>query len=149
MEILLSYSLFDTGEADTGVFTLSGFFTGYSHIVEDKPAIIFASHSFYEIAARNTNMELLALERNAVKLIFTAPENISLYTERLMQEFGLTENQIEISPAFRQGFDSGDERIFVFSFIAEIHIISAIATIFLILIVWAVSVKRKREGRDG
>ena len=101
MELPLSYSLFNAGAVSESVFVLSGFYTDYIHLTgQNKTQIIFSTEAFNISAMGRVDRDLLSREKNKFFVVFTDTENISGNIERLRRDFGLTENQITVSPAF-------------------------------------------------
>jgi putative ABC transport system permease protein len=144
MEIPLSFCLFNTGEISTDTFILTGLYTDYTRLI-DKPQNIFVAHSFYANAARAVGAELLTTERDTIKVLFADAENIYEYIDRLKHELNITENQIVISPAFRQNYDFGNESIFVLSFSLESYIIAAVVAVLIVAVTGVIQAKNKRR----
>jgi putative ABC transport system permease protein len=144
MEIILSYSLLNTGEITEATFVLSGFFTDYTY--QNGANIIFCSLTFYEQTMLSIDRALHTHERNIMFVVFTNTANISGYIERLRHDFNLTENQVNISQAFDENTDFGNERLFVMSVTLEIYIVSGIFVLILIVITEIISAKKRKHG---
>jgi len=147
MEVPLSYRLFNTGAVSESVFILSGFYTDYIHLTgQDKTQIIFSTEAFNINAMGRVDRDLLSREKNIFFVVFSDTENINGNIERLRRDFGLTENQITVSPAFNNDYDFGSGRLFVFSFSIPIY---TIATVFVVIFIIGNEVihAKKAQGR--
>lgn len=149
MEIILTYSLFNTGEISDTAFVLSGYYTDFIHLAtQDKTPTIFSSHAFLEKASATVDRDFHSPERDMLFVVFTDTENISANVERLRQGLNLTENQVRLSPAFDENQDLGNARIFVFSLsmrALEIIIIAAAIVVLLVITIEIISAKKRRR----
>lgn len=140
MEIQLTYSLF-VGAKKTETLVLSGFFTDFIHYTQKTPRV-FCSSKLISGEIRYGGVSIW-------NIIFVDEDNISNYAEKLKQEYGFSEEQIVISPAFSSAFDDVDANVFTLDFYPAIYIGAVVLAVIIMSIKRIVGRKGAIKSRGG
>jgi hypothetical protein len=150
MEIEISYDLYDVGIVSTQTFTLSGFFTDYTNLAE-RPTRIFCSRPFTDAARMSVmseeNKEALraANAKHGMLVLFESGGSLEANIEKLKRGFGLTDEQIIITPAFSGEFDGISANLFALDFYPAIYIGAAVLAVIVIAVSMITNAKKAKK----
>lgn len=140
MDIQISYIIFD--EEKNGTFILSGFFTEYT-----ETARVFCSSELFTAELLGITGNDNNIWKNDIwNVVFTDSENITEYAERLKREYGFTDDQVTMSPAFSGGFDDIDASVFAIDLYPAIYIGAVVLAVISIVVKMMVDRKRAKKG---